>query len=738
MRGSFIVLEGLDRSGKSSQAGILCEALQAQGRKVLLWKYPARETFLGQTIDGYLKNSVNLPDRSIHLLFSANRWETVDAILAELKSGTDIVCDRYAYSGIAYSAAKGLDFEWCRSPDVGLPQPDIVLYMKVSAEVARLRGGYGEERYEREEFQRKVGEWFMRLSETEGSRWKVIDADRDINTISAEVFAAVCRISKEDLLYHPYKLWTPEFKPDRLVNEKPVAEEPKKERIEFISLSAIPSHQFGFLSISSEGYSDREFANVRELTPGNELVWIRARVQALRKHGSKLVFLILREQSETVQAVVSSNAEIVKFASLLTKESVLEVYGRVTIPPEPLRQCTQSGIEIAVEKVFCISRAETVPVQFEDLEGDGVEVQIDTRLSNRVLDLRTAANQSIFRLQSAVCQLFRQFLLEKGFLEIHTPKLLASASEGGSSVFKLKYFDRFAYLAQSPQLYKQMALMADFPGVFEIGPVFRAEKSVTHRHMTEFVGLDLEVPIREHFSEVLDVMDALFDCIFTGLRANFKREIESVREQYPFEDLRWSYPCLKLEYAQAIDLLVEHGPALILQDIANIDKQLLEGKDVYIENRRSELISHLDSLRVHLRTDDMGTSDEKLLGRIIRNIHQTDFYMITKFPANLRPFYTMPCPHDPSLTNSYDIYIRGEEIVSGAQRVHDPEALMEMAKSKKVDLSPIQAYVDAFKYGAFPHGGGGVGLERVVMLFLGLPNIRLTSMFPRDPYRLTP
>ena len=134
----------------------------------------------------------------------------------------------------------------------------------------------------------------------------------------------------------------------------------------------------------------------------------------------------------------------------------------------------------------------------------------------------------------------------------------------------------------------------------------------------------------------------------------------------------------------------------------------------------------------------MGTSDEKVLGRVIRAVHDTDFYMVTRFPVEIRPFYTMPCPDDPRWTNSYDIFLRGEEIVSGAQRIHDPARLLEVAKSKGVDLAPVQSYVDAFKYGAFPHGGGGVGLERVVMLFLGLPNIRLTSMFPRDPNRLTP
>jgi aspartyl-tRNA synthetase len=345
-----------------------------------------------------------------------------------------------------------------------------------------------------------------------------------------------------------------------------------------------------------------------------------------------------------------------------------------------------------------------------------------------------------------VCTLFREFLLDLGFFEIHTPKLLATASEGGSTVFQLKYFDRFAYLAQSPQFYKQMALMADLPGVFEIGPVFRSENSLTHRHMTEFVGLDLEMPFREHYSEVLDVMDAMFNHIFTGLNQRCKKELEAVREQHPFEDLKWSNPCLRLEYPEAVKLLVQHGPGVIQGDIEHIDQELgslgtateFDEQRKRLEKRKSELIAHMASVTVHKENQDMGTSDEKVLGRVIRRIHDTDFYMITRFPVEVRPFYTMPCPDDPRWTNSYDIFLRGEEIVSGAQRIHDPAMLLEVAQSKGVDLAPVQSYVDAFKYGAFPHGGGGVGLERVVMLFLGLPNIRLTSMFPRDPNRLTP
>ena len=519
-----------------------------------------------------------------------------------------------------------------------------------------------------------------------------------------------------------------------------------------LTIDMLDSSPFGSLSIVSAGTTDRKFVTVGSLVPSmaGQHVWLRARAQTVRKQGSKLAFIVLRENLETVQIVVAVSAEMAKFAGGLSKESVVDVYGLVGSPPEPLRACTRSDVEIAVERIYCISRSEALPLQLEDLsrteaelaaDPKAVRVLLETRLSNRVIDLRTKANQGILRIQSGVCTLFREFLLEKDFIEIHTPKLLATASEGGSTVFQLKYFDRFAYLAQSPQFYKQMALMADLPGVFEIGPVFRSENSLTHRHMTEFVGLDLELPFKEHYSEVLDVMDGVFNHIFKGLVAKCGKEIAAVKEQFPFEDLKWSYPSLKIEFKDAVALLVSHGPGVIGEDIAQVDKELRDADEEgrkRLEKRRAELEAHLESVKCHKENEDMGTSDEKVLGRVVKRIHDTDFYFVTRFPVEIRPFYTMPCPDDPRWTNSYDMFIRGEEIVSGAQRIHDPAMLLEVAKSKGVDLAPVQSYIDAFKYGAFPHGGGGVGMERVVMLFLGLPNIRLTSMFPRDPNRLTP
>ena len=367
-------------------------------------------------------------------------------------------------------------------------------------------------------------------------------------------------------------------------------------------------------------------------------------------------------------------------------------------------------VELQVREIHVVSRAQELPFMVEDASRNEAEalaaglpiVSQDTVLNYRWIDTRTPANQAIFRIQSGVCQLFRSFLLANEFVEVHTPKLIAGASEGGSNVFTLKYFDQSACLAQSPQLYKQMtAACGGFDRVFEIGPVFRAENSNTHRHLCEFTGLDFEMEIFEHYYEALDVMSKLFLHIFDGLNDNFRHELMLVSQQYPYEPLQYSRPSLRITFKEGIDLLRENG--------------IMAG---YL--------------------DDLSTPHEKALGKIVKEKYGTDFYMMDKYPLAIRPFYTMPDPTDDNVSNSYDVFIRGEEIVSGAQRIHDPELLVKRAEIVGIPVSSIQSYVDAFKHGAVPHAGGGIGMERVVMLFLGLKNIRKTSMFPRDPSRLAP
>jgi aspartyl-tRNA synthetase len=246
-----------------------------------------------------------------------------------------------------------------------------------------------------------------------------------------------------------------------------------------------------------------------------------------------------------------------------------------------------------------------------------------------------------------------------------------------------------------------MAIAADFERVFEIGPVFRAEDSNTHRHLTEFTGMDFEMAFSEHYHEVLDVVGELFVHIFKGLSTKFADEVAVVNQQFEREPFKWLEPTLRLEWPEAIAMLREAG-----EEIGDFE--------------------------------DISTPQEKLLGKLVKAKYDTDFYILDKFPLCIRPFYTMPDPNNEAYSNSYDLMMRGEEIMSGAQRIHDPTLLEERAASHGLAMDEIKAYVDAFRYGCPPHAGGGVGMERVVMLFLGLPNIRKTSLFPRDPKRMTP
>jgi len=374
---------------------------------------------------------------------------------------------------------------------------------------------------------------------------------------------------------------------------------------------------------------------------------------------------------------------------------------------QKITSCSQQDVELHLSQIWVVSASEPrLPLLIEDAsrpegEGDLATVNQDTRLDNRILDLRTTTSQSIFRLEAGVCMLFREYLTNKGFVEIHTPKIISAASEGGANVFEVTYFKTKAYLAQSPQLYKQMALCAEFDRVFTVGAVFRAEDSNTHRHLTEFVGLDLEMAFNYHYHEVLDVIGDMFVNIFKGLQTKFAEEIALVGKQFPAEPFKFLEPSLVLNYKDGVQMLQQAG--------------------VQMED-----------------DEDLSTPNEKLLGRLVKAKYDTDFFILDKFPLAVRPFYTMPDPHDKKWSNSYDMFMRGEEILSGAQRIHDPKFLLERAKLHEIDVEHIKGYIDSFKYGAPPHAGGGIGMERVTMLYLGLHNIRQTSLFPRDPKRLTP
>ena len=479
-------------------------------------------------------------------------------------------------------------------------------------------------------------------------------------------------------------------------------------------------------------------------------VLVRARLHNVRGQ-AKVSFITLRQSTSTVQAVATLGGAIgkdmIKFVGSIPVESVIDVGAVVKAAPAPITGCTQTDVELEVISVHVVSKSEiTLPFsvraaslpgsyQYGETDNDNVrasadgeskndaqqvKVGLDTRLNYRWIDMRTPCNQAILRINTGVSTLFREYLYAHDFVEIHTPKLNGGASEGGANCFTLKYFDRDACLAQSPQLFKQMtAGCGGLERVFEVGPVFRAEDSNTHRHLCEFTGLDMEMAINEHYFEVLEMFSGLFINIFEGLNERYAKEIKLVSELFPVEPFKFCKPTLRITYAEGCKLLADY--TLTESDIAR-------------------------GCTPQSPDEDLSTPNEKLLGRIVKAKYGTDFFMMDEYPLKVRPFYTMPHPKNPKLSNSYDFFMRGEEILSGAQRVHDVDKLLERCRTdgghgepmSEKAIESIKGYIDSFRHGALPHGGGGVGLERVVMLFLGLPNIRLASFFPRDPKRLAP
>ena len=539
----------------------------------------------------------------------------------------------------------------------------------------------------------------------------------------------------------------------------------------FIQSATEPEHRFQV-----------KFIKISEITAAldGQIVKLRVRLQRSRIKG-KSGFLVLREGVYTIQACLfveegKISKQMVDFAKSLRLESYIDVTAKVQKVEKPVESCTQKDVELAIETLFLVvSAPKVLPFQMEDalrkvnpeLEEDDYQqkkkeeikeekkeeikeeakeeekkegneenkeeskedkkkkkkdkkkekkekkeekkekekleivVKMNTRLDNRVFDLRVPTTQAIFKLQSGVAHLFREYLDSQNFIEIHSPKLIGGASEGGSNVFKFKYFNQDACLAQSPQLYKQMCIISDFKRVYEIGPVFRAENSFTSRHLCEFTGLDIEMEIKEHFFEVLDVLGELFYFIFKGLNERYAKELEIVNNQYPFEPLILTPEVLKLPWTEGIKLLTENG---FKQDI----------------------------------NEDLDTENEKALGKLVRDKYKTDFYILYGYPKSARPFYTMPDPKDDNFTNSFDAFIRGEEVLSGAQRIHDYDLLLQKVKEKEINPETLSDYLNAFKLGAPAHGGAGIGLERVVKLFVGLGNIKKCVLFPRDPKRLKP
>ncbi|KAL8741804.1 MAG: hypothetical protein Q9190_005635 [Brigantiaea leucoxantha] len=449
-----------------------------------------------------------------------------------------------------------------------------------------------------------------------------------------------------------------------------------------------------------------------------ERVTFRARIHTIRKISAKLAFIIFRQQGCTLQGVLQEEsgqvtAHFVRWAERLPAECVVLVVGIVQNPQHEVKGCSVHNAEIFIQELHVISQPTVSPAfsvyeaqisreTSKDGEPHDQHLSQRVRLANRIMDLRTPPSLAVFRINSGICNLFRSHLDSQGFIEIHTPKLQGGATESGASVFQVDYFGRPAFLAQSPQLAKQMSIAADFGRVYEVGPVFRAENSNTHRHLTEYTGLDLEMAIQDDYHEALDIIDETFKHVFAGIYTRYRRELDTVKTQFPHEDLVWLDRTPRLAFKEGIELLRESGWT---------DE---EG------NPPSEY-------------EDLATREEIRLGELIKEKYHTDYYILDKFPASARPFYTMHDPNNSKITNSFDIFLRGQEILSGGQRIHDAKMLEEQMLKHRIKPGTMEDYLDGFRWGAPPHAGGGIGLERVVMLLLNLGDIRHASLFPRDP-----
>lgn len=521
-------------------------------------------------------------------------------------------------------------------------------------------------------------------------------------------------------------------------------EDVEREKLE--QLRSVRTDRFGMLELvqsKSEDKTGRKWTVVGDLASGSlvgQKVLIRGYIHAI-KSPSSATFVLVRQRMHTVQCVIEgADAEMKAYVDKVPVESVVDVHGEVV--KAEVKSATVSSVEIKVSSFFVVQpsrvrlpfqprEAERPPPpedqEEEELKKKTKNILQDVRLDHRTLDLRTPAMQAIARISDSVIRYFAEYLRSQSFVEIMTPKLLAGASEGGAEVFKTDYFGQVACLAQSPQLHKQMcAACSGFERVFEIGPVFRAEKSLTARHMTEFHGLDVEMAINEHYHEALQLFSGLFFYIFDKINETNQAELSVIRNFSPFEDLKYRIAgkdsALILEFSEGISLLEE---------------------DHKQKNPGCITAEELALLKQYTKESDPSTPVEKRLGYLVKQKYGVDFYMLDKYPLACRPFYTMPDPtnkdHPSQLkSNSYDFFIRGQEILSGAQRIHDAKILEELVIAKGIPVESLKFYIDAFKDGALPHAGGGIGLERVVMLFLGIPNIRWAALFSRDPKRLIP
>ncbi|MBZ9633428.1 aspartate--tRNA(Asn) ligase [Clostridium sp. FP1] len=416
----------------------------------------------------------------------------------------------------------------------------------------------------------------------------------------------------------------------------------------------------------------------------NKKVEINGWVYRVRKLKT-ITFIILRDRTGLVQCVVENSCMDISEAKL---ESVVSIIGQVKESNNAL-----NSFEILIEKIQVInSSIGELPIE---INKDELEINLDTMLNNRVLSLRHAKVNSIFKIQNIIVGGFRQLLINEGFTEIFTPKIVAEGTEGGTDMFQVKYFENIAYLAQSPQFYKQMMVGAGFERVFEVAHVYRAEQHNTTRHLNEYISMDLEMGFIKDEEDIMEMEERLLKFILNKVEEEGKIYLETLNANMPkIED---KIP--KIKFSEALEILEKE-----------YNKTDLDG--------------------------DLDPEGEKLICRYAKEKLGCDFIFLTHYPRRKRPMYTMPYGEEE--TRSFDLLFRGVEITTGGQRIHDYNMLIKNIEYKGLVPENYENYTSLFKYGMPIHGGLAIGLERITAQLLGLENVREASLFPRDRTRLVP
>lgn len=420
-------------------------------------------------------------------------------------------------------------------------------------------------------------------------------------------------------------------------------------------------------------------------------VRIRGRVDTIRDQG-KIIFLIIRDKTDNVQTVAwHDDKNVFEKAKKLTQESVVDIKGEVKIA-----QQVDKGYEIAISELKIDSLAKTpLPITLEDEHVDNVTA-LDKRLDYRFIDLRTPKNQLMMKVITLIGKEMRKYCIENDLKEIQGPRIISAASEGGANVFEVKYFENKAYLAQSPQFHKQMGIAADLEGVFNMGPVFRAEKSFTTRHLTEYTSFDVELGYIDSYEDVANFEEDMLKKVLKKIKERYGDEI---KERFNVELIVPDYKFPRVTVAEAKKKLAK-------------------------ENVPSKGVG------------DFSPEEEKKLGEIIERETGSEFFFMIDYPHANRAFYHMKNPEDKSLALGFDLFWKGLEITTGAQREHREDELRASAVERGIKEESLEEYFEYFRYGCPPHGGFAIGLERFTMMLLNLSTILEATYLPSTPNRL--